>query len=907
MKKKVFVLMIALIAVIAIVSTSYGYLRAEKGSSNPSSITLTDFGVVLLTDMTPITISNTYPMLDAEGLKNSPTTFQIKNTGGIIASYKVSLVDKDDVTSTMQNSDVRYQLKRTSSLTGETETLEITNLSGNGLIDEGSIEVGEVFTYELIMWIDIDANPNNLSFSKVVLVEGMQVASLDQSGANYPEMAENMIPVYYDMTSDTEGVWRVADKKNLNETYKWFNYSDYMWANAVTVHKDVVDNYYGYSGADTITEKDFQTNIETYEEKEVTYNLNEITFTNDNQSKHSTSSILKLTFTTTTAGTLSFNYMVGSETSYDKLTIAINNGSADTTLVNAVSGSISSTAVSTELAASTTYTLTATYSKDGSGDSNGDTATITNMSITSTIEGEIVKDETVSYPWNGKIKEVVPAKKQLAASTYSYDEATGMYTLNDASLITYSQSSVGMFTCNSDTKTTCVKLYEIKTVDSNNIVTSVDIHTGSNIGSLGSVLGQEVKMEDITSMWVWIPRYKYTIFNGNNESSQEQQINVMFEHGTYSTGTVKCVDSIASSTTSQTCTDDVNGSIINGKSTYTHPAFTFGSEELTGFWMAKFEMSTDDTTCINTKNATNCNKPDLNILIKPGADSLIYQTISTEFATIRRMEIAGNIHGFPQSESAPTYLNNNSYLTGEIQNDNNEIDIHMLKNMEWGAVTYLSQSQYGKWSNPLYTGNYRRVYKNNYYTSTNYVYKTGYSGGTYNSNYSTSSTYLYNNLTSAGTGQGYRGAGASTTGTVYGVYDMNGGAYDFVMGNMANSSGAFNVGSAGTWTGTNVPLDKYYDKYSYNSSRSSHTRGKLGDSTKEVAATFGSTSGGWAGSYLYIPYSSSSRYWFSRGGYASNSSYFGIFNSYYSNGTSTAGYSTRPVLTISRLLPWLAE
>ncbi len=52
----------------------------------------------------------------------------------------------------------------------------------------------------------------------------------------------------------------------------------------------------------------------------------------------------------------------------------------------------------------------------------------------------------------------------------------------------------------------------------------------------------------------------------------------------------KCVDAINQTDSegnliSEICTDSTNGSIINGTSTYTHPAFTFGDEELTGFWV----------------------------------------------------------------------------------------------------------------------------------------------------------------------------------------------------------------------------------------------------------------------------------------------------------------------------------
>ena len=88
----------------------------------------------------------------------------------------------------------------------------------------------------------------------------------------------------------------------------------------------------------------------------------------------------------------------------------------------------------------------------------------------------------------------------------------------------FTSSNVGYYTCNSSVKTTCVKMYEIKALNNQNVVTTVNVHTGANKGDFGSILGQEVKMEDITTMWVWIPRYKYVIFNGNNETSEEQEI-----------------------------------------------------------------------------------------------------------------------------------------------------------------------------------------------------------------------------------------------------------------------------------------------------------------------------------------------------------------------------------------------
>ena len=432
-----------------------------------------------------------------------------------------------------------------------------------------------------------------------------------------------------------------------------------------------------------------------------------------------------------------------------------------------------------------------------------------------------------------------------------------------------------------------------------NAVTVKENGTTTRTDYLNAGLGTEIKMEDITTMWVWIPRYKYVIFNGNNGTSEEQLINVTFESGTNTTGTVTCVDNILTSDTSsssETCTDSTNGSIVNGTSTYTHPAFTFGDDELTGFWYAKFEMSTDqDSNCVTNSSTDNCNITDQNIYVKPDQISLRYINNANSFVNIRNMELFNNVHGFPQDRNATT----SSSQTGEIANDTNDYDIHMQKNREWGAVTYLSYSKYGKYGNSLYTGTYKRVYKNNYYTSTNSVLKTGYSGYSYNASSSTSDTVLYNDLTDLGSGQGYKGAGASTTGTVYGVYDMNGGAYDITMGNMVNSSGNFYSSSAGF---SSIPLEKYYDKYSYSSndysSQTSVSRGKLGDATKEITKNFGST-GSWEGNYRYLPYSSNS--WFSLGGGSTNSKRFGLSYSSYINGSADyTNVSTHPVLVCSR-------
>ena len=117
-------------------------------------------------------------------------------------------------------------------------------------------------------------------------------------------------------------------------------------------------------------------------------------------------------------------------------------------------------------------------------------------------------------------------------------------------------------------------------------------------------LGTEIPMDDILTMQVWIPRYKYKVWNYNSGSiddSNEQEIEITFEKGTDKTGEITCQDAISGTEgyPSETCKlKETNVTCTNGtcnNKTYTHPAFTFGNEEIKGFWIGKFEASATDS------------------------------------------------------------------------------------------------------------------------------------------------------------------------------------------------------------------------------------------------------------------------------------------------------------------------
>jgi hypothetical protein len=342
----------------------------------------------------------------------------------------------------------------------------------------------------------------------------------------------------------------------------------------------------------------------------------------------------------------------------------------------------------------------------------------------------------------------------------------------------------------------------------------------TNMNLLSSVVGTTITDSDILQYYVWIPRYKYLLWNAENGSSNEQTISITFE------------DKTATKSTGST-----NGTWL------THPAFTFGTTELNGIWVGKFENSGSTT----------------NLTIKPNTVSLVNITVGDMFNSERNIE----------NTYASTY-----------GIDANVIDTHMMKNMEWGAVAYLSSSIYGRYNDAatcISSG--CEVWINNTHTGTGCGVSNDWSvaacGGTITGCSSDSvSAAVANSMNACATGYTWSGTGvnASTTGNQYGIYDMSGGAWEYVMGNMVDSDGNFNSSGANL----SQPDTKYYDSYAYSASNYlDHARGKLGDATKETLKTFGNEYGGWYGDYASLPFGVLS--WFRRGGYADNVAYSGAF------------------------------
>ena len=372
--------------------------------------------------------------------------------------------------------------------------------------------------------------------------------------------------------------------------------------------------------------------------------------------------------------------------------------------------------------------------------------------------------------------------------------------------------------------------------------------------------GVAIDESDILAYYVWIPRYKYKIWNlGESSQGQEQTIDIVFES----------TDSISTGT---------------GVGEYiTHPAFWWDNdsdgvrdtgEELAGIWVGKFETTgTADSPTI-----------------LPDVTSLRNQKVSVQFATAQKL--GGTTYGVSSN-----------------------VDSHMMKSSEWGSISYLSNSKYGI---------NREVYINNsseYYTGRsggnvsgstpiNETYTDQTSTSTYNSygfytwdgyllNYDTNTKSTTRNLTKI----------ASTTGNITGIYDMAGGAIEAVMGVFANSDGQLwsgqatyansgftgLVGESGTsYSGTSFPESKYYDVYRASSGitidKLTACNGRIcyGHALSETSNWYGDGTG----------FVSAVNSWATRGGAHWYDAGAGLFHSGYANGKGDSVIGFRSSLVV---------
>ena len=344
------------------------------------------------------------------------------------------------------------------------------------------------------------------------------------------------------------------------------------------------------------------------------------------------------------------------------------------------------------------------------------------------------------------------------------------------------------------------------------------------------------------SYFVWIPRYAYKITYYESETSKTP------------TGYYDGYGMWDATTGNKRCELDAGIETVNvGKEKYiVHPAFGSNvdnggwSSNISGFWCAKYEASEGTGSTLQ---------------FVPNVSSWRDQKIGLQYSTA-----INATYGYTISNANTDGIRSFMYS-------------HMMKNSEWGAVAYLTQSKYGR--------NGKEIDINNINSCI-----TGNGGGSTSASSASGTTNAYNTV---------KGVKASTTGNVYGIYDMSGGALEHValfnskddrgrfsrngwetVGNIAGIKNTVNSETKLTSAISTKYATKYDNKTTSSSSNSIiYTVGKIGDATKEVNIGGSQSLSNITEYYNWFsdcPYLTSSDYPFAkRGGYYNNGSNAGIF------------------------------
>jgi hypothetical protein len=205
----------------------------------------------------------------------------------------------------------------------------------------------------------------------------------------------------------------------------------------------------------------------------------------------------------------------------------------------------------------------------------------------------------------------------------------------------------------------------------------------------------------------------------------------------------------------------------------------------------------------------------------------------------------------------------------------NNIDTHMMKNTEWGAVSYLSKSTYGKNA---------EIWINNSNT-----YITGCAGDSVSDTASTTGCeYAYNTA---------NGLQASTTGNIYGIYDMSGGSWEYASAYVDNKHSYLTTYGNSAYTADN----KYKNVYAVASTDTNANNYALainnkGETLYETSINGTDSATAWYGDFSYM--TRTDQPWFMHGGCYVDGSGAGSFNSARYSGGVLSNVGFRPIVLV---------
>ncbi len=401
----------------------------------------------------------------------------------------------------------------------------------------------------------------------------------------------------------------------------------------------------------------------------------------------------------------------------------------------------------------------------------------------------------------------------------------------------------------------------------------------------GTVITDEQVENDVIGMFVYIPRYAYQItsylHSGGNVAGNIDIVFINQQNQDYEGKEYQ------EEYPSTTLAEGATGEAAQMNDFVVHPAFTDNAanggweHDLDGIWVAKFEASSSTTELVEDKSTDSVivegkGKITTNIDTqgrKSNTDENEYITIRPNVTSWRNIDIVDMV---------------NHAKAMAAKHGLTDATSHHIKNSEWGAVAYLTQSIYGNttlYNNSYYEGEgsytvvtgmvgstpddmiyngYKKTKKIYHEDGSIVITFTDSSGNALGSKYSPKTYYQYD---SAG---GYHG---STTGNIYGIYDLAGGAWEYTAGYVTNDNSAKQKQAyTNAWEKNEYAVSTEADNAANNYVANAE---KFGDAVFETSE-FGEGSGnGWNQDYTYFPCGRAVS--FLRGSYFGDGAWTGIF------------------------------
>ena len=185
-KHKIILIVIGILIITSIaIGISYAYWQLTHKQTENNELVAGCFEITFEETGSDIVLTNTFPVIDEEGLQQVPYKFKIKNTCTIDAQYNITL-NSFGTTNLMADSSIKYafglskkdkltyekKILTTASENTDTSNIDLNDLIKSYIIGSGFLRVGEEEEFSLYLWMDesVGNDQMNKTFSAKIYI-----------------------------------------------------------------------------------------------------------------------------------------------------------------------------------------------------------------------------------------------------------------------------------------------------------------------------------------------------------------------------------------------------------------------------------------------------------------------------------------------------------------------------------------------------------------------------------------------------------------------------------------------------------------------------------------------------------------------------------------------------------------